>query len=57
MGVFWNKQSQKWQAEIRVKGKQVYLGIRADEEEAAALRREALAALGRGELGDALRRV
>lgn len=38
MGVVWNKRDKKWQAQIMVGGKQIYLGLFDDLEEAAAAR-------------------
>ena len=35
-GVTWHKQSKKWQAVIRVNGRPMYLGVFADESDAAA---------------------
>lgn len=40
-GVAWHRQSQKWQARVSVNGKSVYLGLFADEHEAAAVARAA----------------
>jgi len=40
-GVYWNKAVNKWQAYICIDGKQTYLGIFDDVEEAATVRKEA----------------
>lgn len=34
-GVCWNKASEKWQADIRVSGRKIYLGLHENEEDAA----------------------
>jgi len=40
-GVYWNKRANKWQAQIRVNKKRIYLGIFDDELDAANAYREA----------------
>lgn len=40
-GVTWHKPSQQWQARIRVKGIEVYLGLYKDVEIAIQVRKEA----------------
>ena len=40
-GVYWSKRAKKWQAYICVKGKQIYLGVFAELEEARIARKEA----------------
>jgi len=41
MGVVWNKKRQKWQAQISVKKKNIYLGLYEDLELAELVRKEA----------------
>ena len=40
-GVSWNNRSQKWQATIKIHGKQIYLGLHEDLNEAIAARKKA----------------
>lgn len=47
-GVFWNKQTKKWQAEIRIKGKKKYLGSSDNEQEASEYYQKALVDLANG---------
>lgn len=41
MGVYWNKSSGMWQAQIKADGKQMYLGIFADINDAITARKQA----------------
>ena len=47
VGVSWNKQKKKWQAEIRIDGKNKGLGYYHDEKEAARMYDEQAVLLGR----------
>lgn len=40
-GVCWNKNLQKWQAEIKLRGKKIYLGVFCKKEDAIKARKEA----------------
>lgn len=40
-GVCWDKRAKKWLVKIQVSGKQIYLGLFADEQEARSVYREA----------------
>lgn len=40
-GVHWHRQSQKWQAQIRVEGRQIYLGLFGEKRVAIATRKQA----------------
>lgn len=48
VGVFWNKQTKKWQADIHIKGKKKYLGSSDSEQEASEYYQKALADLANG---------
>lgn len=41
VGVSWNKNAQKWTAQIKINGKKIHLGTFADKDEAIRIRREA----------------
>lgn len=41
MGVYWNKQREKWHAQIKVDGKAIYLGQSDNFDEAVRLRKDA----------------
>ena len=47
VGVYWNKQSKKWQAQIMIDGKIKSLGLYHDEKEAARMYDEQAALLGK----------
>ena len=47
VGVSWNKQKRKWQAEIKINGKSKNLGSYHDEKEAARMYDEQAALLGK----------
>ena len=41
MGVFWDEETRKWIAQIRIEGRQVKLGYYSDKDEAIAIRKTA----------------
>ncbi|TIU88853.1 MAG: HNH endonuclease [Mesorhizobium sp.] len=45
-GVYWHKQSRKWMARVKIKGKWIYLGTYTDLDEAVRIRKDAEKAYG-----------